>query len=609
MTQVPNGSSASESSGSTRSSASPGDHLGEQLVIGVFATAIAVYAVLVCAGRISAALWGTHLAPAHQYPSLLVIVAHLGNSPSLAWGRGALFPTWLYWLTLAVMLVVIGSAVWFVAHLVTQRRERRDEDVSQRPGLANRSEVLAAAGAKQLMKRGKILRPSVVKPTPRDLGLLLGMSRGRECYATVEDSIIVIGPPRSGKGRGLLVSFLLDWPGPVVTTSVRPDSLALTMHARAASKGPVTVFDPQGLSRGVPTGRQWSPVRGCEHEATAIARAVALCAGAADNTENGKFFLEQAIIVLRCHLHAAAIEGLGVIDLYRWASPTAAREAATILAQNPRATPYWAQELDAILSNDPKTRGNVFALVANVVSALANPEVRAAMTPAAGEEFDPEDFLRSNGTLYLFGTNTGAGATANFVSAFLEDVLTCVLSLALESPGQRIASPVLCLNDEAANFSLSSLPTLMSSGGGSGLCVCTVFQSLSQARDRWGVAAADSLWNSATVKIVLGGGSDSGDLRDLSQLIGDYETTETSITRHDGGRRSTSESNRSHAILEVSTIRSLKEGQALLLLRRAKPVILTLRWWDSRRDSKELLAGKAAVEEMLLRGAREGRRS
>lgn len=599
MTRVPIKSSHPESNGSPQSSTWDRRGTSGHLAAGVFAATIAAYVLLVAAGQISAVLAGNR-GVTHHPPSLVVMVAHFRN-PSLAWGRGA-FPTWLYWLTLAIMLGVAGGVVLLVARLFTQRRERDDEDVSQRPGLASRREVQLAAGAKQLVKRGKVLRPSVVKPKPSDLGLNLGVSRRIGVYFSAEDSMIIIGPPRSGKTFYLLSRLILDAIGPVVTTSTRPDNLAVTLHARA-SKGPVTVFDAQGLARGAPAGRRWSPVRGCEDEATAIARAVALCTGAADGTENGRFFLEQAIIVVRCHLHAAAIEGLGVVDLYRWASPIAAREAATILAQNPRATPYWALELDAILSNDPKTRGNVFALVANVVSALANPEVRAVMEPPSGEEFDPEDFLRSHGTLYLLGTNTGAGATSNFVSAFIDDITSTAQRLASESPGQRLDPPLALILDEAANFSLPSLPTLMSAGGGSGVTTVAVFQSLAQARDRWGEDAAQAIFDSATYKIILGGGSNAREMADLSQLMGDYEATET--TRYEGGRRSTSESTRPRPIFEVSTIRSLKEGSALLLLRRAKPIVLTLAPWTKRKDADVLRSNRAAVEELLRKSAQK----
>ena len=614
MTQARTGNDSQENTGGG-SSASATSRGGDLWWIGVLVLAVLAYLLLLGGGYLSAFLSFNAL-PTHL-PSLLAIFQH-SNNPSIAWrtstgpaSHSSVGPAWLYWTSVASLLLVIGGGALYVRRLIKERSQRRDEDVTQRQGLANRREVLAAAGAKRLVKSAKNLRPSLTtKPTVRDLGWLLGESCRRECYGTVEDSFSVIGSSRSGKGRFLIVNAILDAPGNVVTTSTRPDNLAITMNARACH-GPVTVFDPQGLARGVPSGLKWSPVRGCNDAATAISRAAALCAGAADDIENGAFFLAQATTSVRCLVHAAALEGLGAIDLYRWSSASAAQEAVTILAQHPRSIPYWAQELDDILSQEPKLRGSIWALVSNTLSALANPAVVESMTPTGpDDEFCPETFLRSRGsTLYLLGTNTGAGATANFVAAMVEDLVTTAQRLASGNLGQRLAIPLALILDESANFTLPSLPNLLSMGGGSSISTLAVFQSMSQARSRWSDAASAAIFDSSTVKIILGGGSNARDLEDLSKLLGDFETTETSITRHDGGGRSTSESTRSRPILEVSTIRSLKEGQALLLLRRARPIILKMRSWDSRRDSKELLAGRAVVEELLLRGEQEGRPS
>jgi hypothetical protein len=74
---------------------------------------------------------------------------------------------------------------------------------------------------------------------------------------------VVLGPPRSGKGLHLVVPLIVGAPGAVVTTSTRPDNLAITLRQRAKA-GPVAVFDPQGLAAGVPGRLRWSPMRGCE---------------------------------------------------------------------------------------------------------------------------------------------------------------------------------------------------------------------------------------------------------------------------------------------------------------------------------------------------------
>ena len=71
----------------------------------------------------------------------------------------------------------------------------------------------------------------------------------RRCGRRVEDSILVIGPPRSGKGAHIVINAILDAPGAVVTTSTRPDNLTTTLRARRR-RGPVAVFDPQQLAAG-----------------------------------------------------------------------------------------------------------------------------------------------------------------------------------------------------------------------------------------------------------------------------------------------------------------------------------------------------------------------
>lgn len=571
---------------------------------GVLAVFIAID-LLVTAGGLMSALLSGHGWPIHHADKAIAVIWHPGN-PSLVW-EVPVGPAWFFWTCVAVVLAVVIGVPLYVANRIKARVRRRADDPTKLPGLADRREVIKVAGAKQLLARGSILRPSVPSPAASDLGLLLGSSRRVGVYFSVEDSMIIVGPPRSGKGYYLAIRMILDAPGPVVTTSTRPDNLAVTMHARR-TRGPIAVFDPQNLARGVSRGRRWSPIRGCRDAQTAINRAAALCAGADSDVEDGAFWLQQATTVVRCLLHAAALDGLTVSDLYRWSlSPAAAMQAVAILAQSPEAIPLWSEELDAVISLEPKQRGSVWSFVKNVFAPLANPEVMAELTPAPGEEFDPVRFLLGDGTLYLLGTAAGALATANIASALIEDVVETARYIAAASTGQRLDRPLSLVLDEAANFPLPSLGALMSEGGGTGITTVAIVQAHALLRHRWGYEMAQAIWDSATFKIILGGGSSAGDLRDLSELIGDRDVTETSVSHHDGGGRSISESTRQRATLEVSTIRTLKTGHALLLLRTAKPIVLTLEPWTTRADARELRASKAAVEEMLRLGALSNR--
>lgn len=127
-----------------------------------------------------------------------------------------------------------------------QRTLRRTE------GTATVTDVAAAASPRSLLKRSGTLRPSLTKPAPAQVGCLLGHAHGRQVWASVEDSLLVLSPPRSGKGLHLVVNAVLDAPGPVVTTSTRPDTLAVTMAARAKGRA---VPGPRGSPPGPGSAR------------------------------------------------------------------------------------------------------------------------------------------------------------------------------------------------------------------------------------------------------------------------------------------------------------------------------------------------------------------
>jgi type IV secretory pathway TraG/TraD family ATPase VirD4 len=562
------------------------------VVAGIFSLIL-----VLAAGGLLSALLTDHGLPTHHVAGAISAFAH-ARDPSLAW-KVPVGPAWLYWSMTAIVLGVSAVGAIFAVRFFRFDARTKSDDPTRVLGLADRHEVVMAAGAKHLLVRGRVLRPSFEKPTPNDLGFFLGRSRNVECFASVEDSMVILGPPRSGKGHNLVIPFILDAPGAIVTTSTRPDNLAVTMTERM-KHGPVGVFDPQGLAMGVARGLRWSPIRGCEHPETAMLRAGSLCAGVAGNITEGNFWQQQTEVVVRCLLQAAAVSGRSVTDLYRWSlSPDEAKEAVEILRASSRATPLWSRALGAVIGLEPRQRANIWSVVSSAFGPFASPQVIEQLSPTPGAEFLPEEFLRENGTLFLLGTSSGAFATANIVSALIEDVVETARLLASRSPGARLDPPLALILDEAANYPLPSLGSLMSEGGGTGITTVAVLQSLAQARDRWGHEQAQAIWDSATTKIILGGSSNANDLRDLAQLIGERESPEISTTRQAGGGRNVTESSRQRSILDPSDIRLIRVGHGLLMLRAARPIMLTLRPWTARKNAKELKAQRAQVEGAL----------
>jgi len=527
--------------------------------------------------------------------------AHFGD-PSRAW-HAPVGPTLLYWSVTGASLLVAAAFTVAIGRLLSLESRRSTDDPTTIVGLADRQQVKSVASGTTLLARAATLRPSLFRPGPSDVGYLLGSACGLECWSSVEDSMILLGPPRSGKGYNIVIPMLLDAPGAVITTATRADNLTATITARAAG-GPVGVFDPEGLAAGVASTLRWSPVRGCERPQTAMIRANALCAESAGGTESGSFWKQQTTMAVRCLLHAAALDARPPLDLYRWSlSPAAAKEAVDILVHAQGAALAWDKALDAIVSAEQRQRDSVWAMVANAFASLADPGVLDAVSPGPDELFDPVAFLRQRGTLYLLGTASGASATAGLVAALVEDVVDAARRLAARSPGARLDPPLGLILDEAANYPLPSLGALMSEGGGTGITTLAVVQSLAQARHRWGREQAQGIWDSAIVKIVLGGGSNADDLADIARLVGDRTEREFSQTAQSGGGRSISSSSRERAILDPATIRSISPGHGLLLLRSSRPIMLTLRPWTARPDASQLRRDRAAVEDAIRNAA------
>ncbi len=526
------------------------------------------------------------------------------TDPAAALGSADL-TAWIYCLVLALMVAGVIACAVMLWRLIGSIKHKTSHDSRRLVGVATCRDVRAAASQKALLARGRTLRPSLDHPRPADIGYQLGRSRGQSVWASVEDSILLLGPPRSGKGLHVVINAILDAPGAVITTATRPDNIAATLTERQR-RGPVAVFDPQRLAAGLPAGLRWSPVRGCEDPLTAMIRATGLASATGLSTggvESGGFWEGKTRTALQALLHAAALDDRNPGELFAWTlSPSSAADAVAILSSNPKAAPGWADSLESMIHSDPRTRDSIWMGVSLALSCLADPRVLDAVSPRPGEHFDPIEFLTDNGTLYLLATGAGAGASWSLVAAFIEDLVETARHLAAASPGARLDPPLLMALDEIGNLSpLPSLPVLMAEGGGTGITTMPVLQSLSQARDKWGDHTAGAIWDASIVKVILGGTSSARDLQDLSALIGERDERTDTISVGDYGSRSLQRSTRRVSVMPPETIRTLPFGTALVLLRSAPPLVTDLRPWTSRPEARQLNKDRTEVEATLRR--------
>ncbi|MGH3266529.1 MAG: type IV secretory system conjugative DNA transfer family protein, partial [Trebonia sp.] len=149
--------------------------------------------------------------------------------------------------------------------------------------------------------------PGVVTQPAVHLGIGDG---GQRRWSRAGRAVLVIGPSQSGKTTSVIIPTLLDYPGPVVSTSTKPDVLRATMGARSL-QGNVWQFDPTGRApdiAGVRTLR-WSPLS-CSQDwdgALLMARAMVDGSAAGVGVTDGTHWTKRAQALLAAVLHAAAM--------------------------------------------------------------------------------------------------------------------------------------------------------------------------------------------------------------------------------------------------------------------------------------------------------------
>lgn len=545
----------------------------------------------------------------------------------LSWLTATPFPNLTIWQTLSLWAkadptAITGQRSGAVAHWVIvagitgclsvpfllwwRKHTRNERSEAMKRALATRNQLAKHAGAKQLVARGRTLRPSLENKKPihaEDVGYGLGKANGIPIWMSVEDSMILVGPSRSGKGFNFIVPMLTKAMGAVVTTSTRADNLELTLEQRKRTGGPVWVFDPAGVATGAGSTLRWSPLEGAENVDVATRRLASLIPkGGFEGVQNASYWEATSKKIVLALFHAAALDRRTIHDFWAWISdPNLAKtQALEILNTHPLADRLVARSLDAVLSGSVEQRGNDWAAAYADVAFLASPKVREALAPSATERFDPFDFIMNKGTLYMVGDAVAASAFEPVIVALLEEVAFVAQGIAGASVGKRLDPPVQFILDEAANFKIPTLPKMISYAGGSGLTVIVVLQSISQAEVAWGREGAKAMWGASSLKMVLPGGSDPADLKDLETLIGEVEIERYSYSTGKDAGVSHQYAREEKRALRASEIRTLPAGTGLVFFRQLKPALVKLTPWTELPIATQLRRDKIEVAKRMM---------
>ena len=480
------------------------------------------------------------------------------------------------YLILALFVAVVFAVVFYksvlgrraqVRRRVRALRWRTKLRLRPGPGYASLFELVFRWGRLAALHHGGRARPGLgyfarVFRRVTDYAVRLGRAQyGRRCLARMEDQQLVIAPQRTGKS-GIIADRLLDHPGPAIVTSTRADLYQLTAGARS-HLGPLYMFNPQHVG-GLLSTFAFNLLAPCR-DLVMAKRMAGWFTGAivTENTNLGnlEWFEKKGDVALMALLHAAAIGGYTITDVYRWVQLDGHENALRVLAGRP------GNELLIALLNrmfaENKTAGSVRETIDLSLSWAVIPSLAAAVTPRPGEAFDLGEFLAENGTLYLIAAGDEDSPVAPLFRAFTSWVHWEAGLIGSIAPAGRLDPPLWLGLDEVTQICPIDLPRMLADSAGKGVLMTAVAHGISQLEDRYGEAGAKTVWTCCGTKVILCGISDADTLEDISQLCG------TIVIGEDDSR--------TVRIVPPELIRELPDWRALVLRMNLRPVIVKFR--------------------------------
>ncbi len=390
---------------------------------------------------------------------------------------------------------------------------------------------------------------------------------GWPCWSRHGRAVLVIGPSQSGKTTSVIIPTLLDYPGPIVSTSTKPDVLHATIGKRLES-GRVWQFDPTGQTERVAGAQalRWSPLP-CSTDwdgALLMARAMVDGAAVGAGITEANHWAKRAQALLAALLHAAAITEAPMRTVIGWVTSHDIDDPLNRL-RDVETTPLAVDVLTGVANTEARERSSIFPATADALDGYTS---QAALEATEHENFDAHRFVISHDTMYIHAPAESQRLAAPLVCGLLAEIRRATYQA--HASGELTGRRVLFALDEVANVApISELPQIASEGGGQGLLLLAVLQDLSQARARWGTIA-DGFLTLFGTKLILPGVADPRTLETISTALGEYDrrvVTEShaNVPGRWRTQRSTSQSTQRTRVLSPGEVANIPAGHALHL--------------------------------------------
>ncbi|MDP1875182.1 type IV secretory system conjugative DNA transfer family protein [Phenylobacterium sp.] len=421
-------------------------------------------------------------------------------------------------------------------------------------------------GAARWASEAEVAAAGLRHPT----GIILGRRAGRLLVFGGEEHVLLAAPTRSGKGVGVVIPNLLNWPDSTVVLDVKRENWRASAGFRAAAAQQVILFDPFD-----PEGRtaRFNPLGHVpRHDPFRVIDELQKIAGMLFPTPDNAdpFWAEAArtgfigVGALVAQLQEQTFS-LGSIYAELTRGDPRRRLPATVQARADSGNPVWpscAQALADFCSASDNTFASIKQTITAKMGLWIHPQVCAATEVS---DFQLEDLRRRRMSIYLGASPDNLSRLAPLYNLFFQQLV----DLNTRQPPQGDEPyQVLVILDEFARLGPAKvLAHAFSYAAGYGLRLMPVLQSTAQLRGLYGSDLAEEIIANCGAEVIFTP-KDIQVARNLSERLGQYGLTTRTRSRPAGlssGRRSLSES---------SQRRPLMLPQELLLMSQADMLVL-----------------------------------
>ena len=463
------------------------------------------------------------------------------------------------------MLVVLPGALFAAA------RPRRALHGDAR--FANPAEVSRAG----LLGRAKASGPSI----------LIGRYRGRYLALPGQLSVMLSAPTRSGKGVGVVIPNLLNWPDSVVVLDIKGENFAITAGFRAQHGHAVYAFSPFDEDA---RSHRWNPLSAVRSSplhrvGDLLTVGQAFFPNDGSGTSSEAFFNDQARNLFL---------GLGLLLLETPALPRTLGEllrqssgkgrslkdhlTALIKQRQDEGHPYsdeCADALQRLLSNSENTLTSIVATLNAPLVIFADAVVDAA---TSADDFRLEDLRRRRMSIYVRIPPNRLANARPLLNLFFSQLVSLNTQ---HLPGQDPTLKVQCLlvNDEfAAMGRVGVISSAAAFLAGYNLRLLTVVQAMSQLDAVYGDKEARTFATNHGLQILYAP-REQRDADEYSAMLGQFTERATSRSRsrsfsqHGHSSVSRNESEQRRALLLPQEFKELGSERLVVIFENCKPIL------------------------------------